>query len=567
MNKIKKRYVLLYAGLLLFLICLSAYGIQAKAADKEGRILFISSYSYSWETVQRQISGVEDRVGNNIVVDYEFMDTKRINDEVSSRQFYEGLAYRLSKVEPYDAVILGDDPALLFGLKYRDELFDGIPLIFEGVNDTELAISAAQDPMITGIIEKLSIANNIELGMKLNPSAKKVAVILDNSITGMAVKREYYRYAREYPELEFTDINASELTLNQLRQKISMVGKNTILIYVLMTENASGKQYSEKEAIHFIMNNAKVPVFSMLEGGIGDGFIGGNVASMYKSGEIAAEIAVGIINGAKISGMGVKESPNIYCIDQLVVKKFGLTMPDMPENSEIINYQPAFLERNKEVVIPAAVLIFTMLSVVCWAMYDNLKRRKLMEELEEARKIMEAASQHDFLTGLGNRSKFMEDIENLIDTHTPCSIMMLDIDHFKYINDTYGHTAGDEALKQLAERLKGMQTPILTPYRFAGDEFIIILKSSQNKIKEKSAVQCHQLFGEPFMLAGEKRKVGGSIGIASYPADAGSIEQLIICADDAMYQVKKSGRNNFAFYKTDGNETQENENGGSLCTK
>ena len=145
--------------------------------------------------------------------------------------------------------------------------------------------------------------------------------------------------------------------------------------------------------------------------------------------------------------------------------------------------------------------------------------------------------------------------------------MMLDIDHFKHINDTYGHTAGDEALKQLAERLKGMQTPILTPYRFAGDEFIIILKSSQNKIKEKSAIQCHQLFGEPFMLAGEKRKVGGSIGIASYPADAGSIEQLIICADDAMYQVKKRGRNNFAFYKTNVNETQENENGGSLCTK
>lgn len=139
----------------------------------------------------------------------------------------------------------------MFGLQYREELFGEIPLIFEGVNDTELAISAAQDPMITGIIEKLSIANNIELGMKLNPSAKKVAVILDNSITGMAVKREYYRYAREYPELEFTDINASELTLNQLRQKISMVGKNTILIYVLMTENASGKQYSEKRSHPF----------------------------------------------------------------------------------------------------------------------------------------------------------------------------------------------------------------------------------------------------------------------------------------------------------------------------
>ncbi|MDE6202041.1 MAG: GGDEF domain-containing protein, partial [Lachnospiraceae bacterium] len=369
-------------------------------------------------------------------------------------------------------------------------------------------------------------------------------------------KREYYRYAREYPELKFTDINASELTLNKLRQKISMVGKDTILIYVLMTENASGKQYSEKEAIQFIMNNAKVPVFSMLEGGIGDGFIGGNVASMYKSGEIAADIALNVINGEKVSNMGVMESPNIYCIDQLVVKKFGLTMPDVPENSDVVNYQPPFLERNKEVIIPAGILVFSMLAVVFWAMYDNLKRRKLMEELEEARKIMESASLHDFLTGLGNRSKFMEDIENLVNTGTPCSIMMLDIDHFKHINDTYGHTAGDEALKQLAERLKGMQTPILTPYRFAGDEFIIILKSSQEKIKEKSAFQCYQLFDEPFMLAGEKRKVGGSIGIASYPMDAGSVEQLIICADDAMYQVKKSGRNNFAFYKADGEKKQ-----------
>lgn len=556
MAEMKKRYGLWCMGLLLFLVCLSAFGMQVKGADKEGRILFISSYSYSWETVQRQIEGVEDRVGSSTVVDYEFMDTKRINDDVSCQQFYEGLAYRLSKVEPYDAVILGDDPALLFAIRYREELFDGIPLIFEGINDTELAAQAAEDPMITGIIEKLSIEKNIELGLKLYPSARKVAVILDNSITGVAVKKEYYRYAQDYPELEFTDINASELTLNKLRQKISQVGEDTILIYVLMTENASGKQYSEKEAIQFILNNARVPVFSMLEGGIGDGFIGGNVASMYKSGEIAAGIALGVINGQKVSGMGVMESPNIYCIDQLVVKQFGLAMPDMPEDSEVVNYQPAFFERNKEVIIPAGILIFVMMAVVLWAMYDNLRRRKLMEELEEARKIMESASQHDFLTGLGNRSKFMEDIGNLVNTGTPCSIMMLDIDHFKHINDTYGHTAGDAALKELAERLKGVQSPILTPYRFAGDEFIIILKSSQSKIKEKSAFQCYQLFDEPFLLAGEKRKVGGSIGVASYPTDAASVEQLIICADDAMYQVKKSGRNNFAFYKAAGKENQ-----------
>lgn len=64
--------------------------------------------------------------------------------------------------------------------------------------------------------------------------------------------------------------------------------------------------------------------------------------------------------------------------------------------------------------------------------------------------------------------------------------MMLDIDNFKKINDTYGHTAGDEALQQVANRLKEMQSQILTSYRFAGDEFILILRSSQNMLVEDS---------------------------------------------------------------------------------
>ena len=72
--------------------------------------------------------------------------------------------------------------------------------------------------------------------------------------------------------------------------------------------------------------------------------------------------------------------------------------------------------------------------------------------------------------------------------------MMLDIDNFKKINDTYGHTAGDEALQQVANRLKEMQSQILTSYRFAGDEFILILRSSQNMLVEKTAYQCRQVF-------------------------------------------------------------------------
>ena len=216
-----------------------------------------------------------------------------------------------------------------------------------------------------------------------------------------------------------------------------------------------------------------------------------------------------------------------------------------------MTYTESFWVRNKEALLPAGMLILFLIAVIVTIMVDNMKRRKLMDELEEARGIMESASQHDFLTGLPNRSKFMEDLQNLIAEKTACTVMMIDIDDFKNINDTYGHTAGDDALKQLAARLKELRSQILTAYRFAGDEFILIIKSEQNKILEKTAYDCRQLFTKKFNLAGVDRKICGSIGIASYPKDTDNLEQLIVCADDAMYQVKKSGKNNFAFYSAE----------------
>ena len=115
--------------IVLLLLCISGRRLVCVGAEgnsSQNRVLFISSYSYAWDTVQIQIEGIRDELGSNVVLDFEFMDTKRVDDEESLRLFHDGLAYRLSKVEPYDAVILGDDAALKFALEYRDELFQGI---------------------------------------------------------------------------------------------------------------------------------------------------------------------------------------------------------------------------------------------------------------------------------------------------------------------------------------------------------------------------------------------------------------------------------------------------------
>lgn len=553
MVKIKRN--ILAIGVLPFFFLLFCLGgsfihVQADGAQSEKRVLFISSYSYAWDTVQAQIDGIQAGLGKDITLDFEFMDTKRVSDEKSMQLFYESLKYRLSKVEPYNVVILGDDAALQFALDYREELFADIPLVFEGINDEELVERAAKEPLVAGIIEKLSLESNIEFGMKINPSATKVVAILDDTLTGQAERKRYYECAEKYPQLSFKEINVSKLATQSLRYALQGISSDSILIYVVMTEDASGKLYTSMEAVKLIAENAYVPALRMVEAGIGDGLLGGNVVSMYKSGEEAAELALKFIKGISMDDMEViMDSPNIYCVDAAVMEKHGISLSVLPKDTKIINYKESFLEKNRAALIPCSVLIVALILVLIWICIDHHRQKKMMGELENARKIMESASQHDFLTGLPNRSKFMSDLTELINEKKACTIMMLDIDDFKKINDSLGHTAGDEALQQVAGRLKDMESQLFTAYRFAGDEFIAILQSSQFKIVEKTAYACRQIFTKPFKLLGSPAKICGSIGIASYPKDTEDLEQLIVCADDAMYQVKKNGKNDFAFYK------------------
>ena len=227
-----------WALLVLFLVIFTGMPanpvtVQAETVDETeegGRVLFLSSYSYGWDTVQIQIEGIKEGIGSDIELDYEFMDTKRVDDEESRRLFTEGLAYRMSKVEPYDVIIVGDDAALQFAMEHVDDLFAGIPVIFEGINSDELAKEAAQSPLVTGVMERLSFEKNIEFAKTCYPDAKKVVAILDNTVTGEANRKIFYAQQEKYPELEFSEINTSELTTEELRAAIAAVDTDSILL-------------------------------------------------------------------------------------------------------------------------------------------------------------------------------------------------------------------------------------------------------------------------------------------------------------------------------------------------
>ncbi len=532
-------------GMILFL----GMNRQVQAEGEQGRVLFISSYSYGWDTVQLQIEGFIEGLAPGISADYEFMDTKRLDAEAAEQLLYERLKYTLSVVLPYDVIVVGDDAALKFAMDYREELFDGVPIVFEGINNVQYAWELAeQDPLVTGVVEQLSLTKNIELILQLRPEIKRIVAVLDDSLTGQAERENFYSVQDMFPDLTFGEVNVSDCSTADLRTRLWQQQDDTVLIFIVMTEDMSGKMYTNLEAIQTLVKYSKIPVMRMVDSGIEEGLLGGYVVSMRKSGLIAGQMATSIVGGMDPFRIPVAESPNMYYINEEAMRQYDLDMGKLPKDTEIVNHKVTFIEKYRNIIVPMAVVALAMVVIVLLVLYDNLHRRKLMTELEGTRNILESASQHDFLTGLHNRSKFVEDLTKLTQQEVPCTVFMLDIDDFKNINDVYGHAAGDEALKQVADRMKAMQSQILTPYRYAGDEFIMILLSEHENMIEKIAYKCRQVFSDDFVIRGVKRKVTGSIGIATYPKDADSMEQLIVCADKAMYLVKKSGKNKFAYY-------------------
>ncbi len=158
----------------------------------------------------------------------------------------------------------------------------------------------------------------------------------------------------------------------------------------------------------------------------------------------------------------------------------------------------------------------------------------------------------DQLTDIPNRYLLLDRITHLIDQceRYQCSFALLyiDLDNFKVFNDTLGHAFGDEILKETARRLKDSIRNSDTVARIGGDEFVVLLE----EVSEKDDISMiAELFintlHKPFILNNKSHTVSGSIGVAIYPDDGKSTDQLLASADQAMYKAKQNGRDTYEF--------------------
>ena len=175
------------------------------------------------------------------------------------------------------------------------------------------------------------------------------------------------------------------------------------------------------------------------------------------------------------------------------------------------------------------------------------------EGLENANRQLRHLATHDSLTGLPNRVLMDDRISQCIvladSQNQTFSVMLLDLDRFKLVNDSLGHKAGDELLKEVAQRLRTLVRDIDTVARLGGDEFVLIITpNADREVARMVATRIIDSMRAPVRVAGVEIHISPSIGIAFYPEDASSVDGILAHADAAMYAAKQRGRNNFQYF-------------------
>ncbi|MBO0962643.1 EAL domain-containing protein [Neobacillus sp. MM2021_6] len=169
---------------------------------------------------------------------------------------------------------------------------------------------------------------------------------------------------------------------------------------------------------------------------------------------------------------------------------------------------------------------------------------------------------HDHLTGLLNRRVLLEHLNQHIYSPSKYSqefaLISIDLDRFKYLNDTLGHLAGDEILKRVAERIAQFQNEKCLAYRVGGDEFNILLLSADRKTTSTFVKRVFSVFSNSFYFNSQEYFISPSIGISMYPYDGTDAELLIKNADEALFRVKERGKAHFQFYRSDMNAVFSN---------
>ncbi|MBL3582475.1 ATP-binding protein [Oleidesulfovibrio alaskensis] len=386
------RAVCVRAVCAVWLIALYAAGAVAAPAvaaaavgGAPARALLVSSYHPGFPTFFDQIAGLRSQLdAAGVLLDVEFMDSKRFAPEKVSPRFKNMLKRKLAVLPPYDIVFCADDNALQFMLEHGRELFPLTPCIFMGINNVGLAVSLRQDELFTGVVESVSVTQTLALVRQLFPQMTGVAVLVDGTPSGQGDLKTVLAAERDFPELSFSVISLQDMSWDAFGAALEKVPPTSAALLLSAYVDAAGERRTFESSLDFIAAHLRVPLLHLWEHGIGEGVLGGRVVSHHEQGRLAGMLGLRVMRGESAAVVPVVrgDAANRYIFDFRQLEKFGVRLSRLPEGSEIRYRSSTVWERNRWGII-IAVLVVLLQALVILMLHTS--RRRLRDSEEELR--------------------------------------------------------------------------------------------------------------------------------------------------------------------------------------
>jgi PAS domain S-box-containing protein len=379
------------------IIILFCWSILAASASEPSaaNILVLHSYhpTFKWnieinEGITRKLTS-QPRPFQLII---EYMDTKRATDSITWQTLYDLYKHKYAEVQ-FDLIILTDDDALSFICRFGQELFPEVPLVFCGVNNYDEKFRQSC-PHYTGVIEKLDLSGTVEEALKIFPDTKQIYFVGDYSTTSNDLSRIFKEnHQQSFSAIDFQYIHEANLT--NLTKKLSDLPSNSLVMLWPYLKQEGNHIVLVESATETIAHASNVPVFGFWHFMLDYGIVGGKLLSGYVQGEMAAELAIKILNGEQAENIPVIESvPKDFYFDYKALKYFGIPTTILPSNSIIINSPIGFFEKYKNTILGflLAMVIFAFIFTI-----NYLANKRIKNVLRR-----ELAFQHDLINALPN---------------------------------------------------------------------------------------------------------------------------------------------------------------------
>jgi PAS domain S-box-containing protein len=351
-------------------------------ANSSKDVLLLHSYhkGYAWtDDISKEIErNFKDHKDIELTTIY--MDTKRI-DNYSYLADLAKLYKKQFEGRVFDLIIVSDNTALDFMIKYHDFLFKDVPVLFCGINnfDKSLLDENNMKKFTSGVAEEVDLEKNFELISKLHPKLKDLLIINDTSITGYAIKRDLNPIIEKYKDkfkIEYTD----NLEIGNLKQKVSALDtENSVILFVLLFKDTTGKYFTYKQSFAQVKEVSRVPIYGLWDFYLDNGIVGGLLTSAIAQGDAVSKMALEVLKGKDVSKIPILEkSPNVYMFDYKELEKFKIDVSKYVNNPIIIN-EPASMYKEHTKFFILAIIIILVLSIVVIVLKANIQRREKVE--------------------------------------------------------------------------------------------------------------------------------------------------------------------------------------------